>query len=114
MAEQPVRQIRSYHRAFHFELELYTLGNIRLWRPVPARGLFYLAGTALTMLVLAHAPLGFLFVRQAHRIHEGFARDIEEMSWRPGHTRRRQSGPKLLLDFLANCVQKAWHGVPQP
>jgi TcpE family len=57
MSEQPRRQIRSYHRAFHFELELYTLGNIRLWRPVPARGLFYLAGGELLMLVLAHAPL---------------------------------------------------------
>lgn len=57
MAEQPLRQIRSYHRTFHFELELYTLGNIRLWRPVPARGLFYLAGSELAMLVLAHLPL---------------------------------------------------------
>jgi hypothetical protein len=57
MAEHPRRLIRSYHRAFHFELELYTLGNIRLWRPVPARGLFYFAGSEVTMLLLAHVPL---------------------------------------------------------
>lgn len=57
MNEQPRGQIRSYHRAFHFELELYTLGNIRLWRPVPARGLFYLAGAEVLMLTLAHAPV---------------------------------------------------------
>ena len=56
MSEQPRSQIRSYHRAHHFELELYTLGNIRLWRPVPARGLFYLAATEVLMLALAHTP----------------------------------------------------------
>ena len=64
MSEQPPRQIRSYHRAFHFELELYTLGNIRLWRPVPARGLFYLAGAEVLMLALAHAPGLGLFLSQ--------------------------------------------------
>jgi hypothetical protein len=56
MTEQPRPQIRSYHRAYHFELELYSLGNIRLWRPVPARGLFYLAAAEVLMLALAHAP----------------------------------------------------------
>ena len=56
MSEQPRPQIRSYHRAHHFELELYTLGNIRLWRPVPARGLFYLAATEVLMLALVHTP----------------------------------------------------------
>ena len=28
MSEPSGRQIRSYHRAFHFELMLYTLGNL--------------------------------------------------------------------------------------
>jgi hypothetical protein len=50
------RQIRSYHRAFHFELMLYTLGNLRPWRPVPARGVFYTAVCLVMMVALAHAP----------------------------------------------------------
>jgi len=57
MGEPPARQIRSYHRAFHFELELHTLGNIRLWRPIPARGLIYTAAVELVMLAAAHAPV---------------------------------------------------------
>jgi hypothetical protein len=57
MAAEHQRLIRSYHRAFHFELELYTLGNIRLWRPVPARALFYFAGSEVVMLLLTHVPL---------------------------------------------------------
>jgi hypothetical protein len=55
MSEPPGRQIRSYHRAFHFELMLYTLGNLRPWRPVPARGVFYTAVCELVMIALAHA-----------------------------------------------------------
>jgi hypothetical protein len=34
---------------------LYTLGNLRPWRPVPARGVFYTAVCELVMIVLAHA-----------------------------------------------------------
>jgi hypothetical protein len=55
MSEPAGRQIRSYHRAFHFELMLYTLGNLRPWRPVPARGVFYTAVCELVMIALAHA-----------------------------------------------------------
>ena len=56
MSEPSGRQIRSYHRAFHFELMLYTLGNLRPWRPVPARGVFYTAVCEVMMVALAHAP----------------------------------------------------------
>jgi hypothetical protein len=56
MSEPSGRQIRSYHRAFHFELMLYTLGNLRPWRPIPARGVFYTAVCVLVMVALAHAP----------------------------------------------------------
>jgi hypothetical protein len=56
MSEPAGRQIRSYHRAFHFELMLYTLGNLRPWRPVPARGVMYTALSELAMIALAHAP----------------------------------------------------------
>jgi hypothetical protein len=56
MSEPSGRQIRSYHRAFHFELMLYTLGNLRPWRPVPARGVFYTAVCGVMMVALAHAP----------------------------------------------------------
>jgi hypothetical protein len=55
MSEPAGRQIRSYHRAFHFELMLYTLGNLRPWRPVPARGVFYTAVCELVMIAIAHA-----------------------------------------------------------
>jgi hypothetical protein len=55
MSESAGRRIRSYHRAFHFELMLYTLGNLRPWRPVPARGVFYTAVCELGMIALAHA-----------------------------------------------------------
>jgi hypothetical protein len=57
MSEPSGRQIRSYHRAFHFELMLYTLGNLRPWRPVPARGVLYTAVCAVMMVALAHAPV---------------------------------------------------------
>lgn len=50
------RQIRSYQRAFHFELMLYTLGSLRPWRPVPARGVFYAAVCVVVMVVVAHLP----------------------------------------------------------
>jgi len=56
MSEPSSRQIRSYHRAFHFELMLYTLGNLRPWRPVPARGVFYSAVCVMMMVALAHVP----------------------------------------------------------
>jgi hypothetical protein len=56
MSEWSGRQIRSYHRTFHFELMLYTLGNLRPWRPVPARGVFYTAVCEVMMGALAHAP----------------------------------------------------------
>jgi hypothetical protein len=56
MGEPSGRQIRSYHRAFHFELMLYTLGNLRAWRPVPARGVFYTAVCVVMMAAVAHAP----------------------------------------------------------
>jgi hypothetical protein len=57
MSEPSGRQIRSYHRAFHFELMLYTLGNLRPWRPVPARGVFYTGVSVVMMVALAHAPV---------------------------------------------------------
>jgi hypothetical protein len=56
MSEPAGRQIRSYHRAFHFELMLHTLGNLRPWRPVPARGVLYTALSELAMIALAHTP----------------------------------------------------------
>jgi hypothetical protein len=56
MSEPAGRQIRSYHRAFHFELLLYTVGNLRPWRPVPARGVLYTALSEVAMIGLAHAP----------------------------------------------------------
>jgi hypothetical protein len=55
MSEPSGRQIRSYHRAFHFELMLYTIGNLRPWRPVPARAVLYTALSELVMIVLANA-----------------------------------------------------------
>jgi hypothetical protein len=55
-SERAGRQIRSYHRAFHFGVMLYTLGNLRPWRPVPARGVFYTAASEIVMMVLAHLP----------------------------------------------------------
>jgi hypothetical protein len=55
MREPSSTQIRSYHRAFHFELMLYTLGNLRPWRPVPARGVLYTAVCEMVMIALAHA-----------------------------------------------------------
>jgi hypothetical protein len=57
MSDQPSGQIRSYHRAFHFELYLHSLGNVRPWRPIPARGVFYTAASELVMIALARAPL---------------------------------------------------------
>jgi hypothetical protein len=56
MSESAGRQIRSYQRAFHFELMLYTVGNLRPWRPVPARGVLYSALSELVMIAVAHAP----------------------------------------------------------
>ena len=56
-SEPSGRQIRPYHRAFHFELMLYTLGNVRPWRLVPARGVFYTAACVVMMVALAHAPV---------------------------------------------------------
>jgi hypothetical protein len=56
MSQPSGRQIRSYHRAFHFELMLYTLGNLRPWRPVPARGVFYTAVCVVIMAAVVHAP----------------------------------------------------------
>jgi hypothetical protein len=57
MTEPQSHQIRSYHRAFHFELTLYNLGNIRLVRPIPARGIFYAAAAEVAMLIAAHLPV---------------------------------------------------------
>jgi hypothetical protein len=54
MTEGSGRQIRSYHRAFHFELMLYTIGNLRPWRPVPARAVLYTALSELVMIAVAH------------------------------------------------------------
>lgn len=51
------RQIRSYHRAFHFELTLYSLGRIRLIRPIPARAILYLAVLEAVMAIVAHLPV---------------------------------------------------------
>jgi hypothetical protein len=56
MREGSGRQIRSFQRAFHFELMLYTLGNVRPWRPVPARGVFYAFVCVVVMGVVAHLP----------------------------------------------------------
>jgi hypothetical protein len=49
-------QIRSCHRAFHFELVLYTLGNVRPWRATPSRGVFYTTAWVVVMVALTHAP----------------------------------------------------------
>jgi hypothetical protein len=56
MSEGSGRQIRSYHRAFHFELMLYTIGNLRPWRPVPARAVLYTALCEIVMIAAAHTP----------------------------------------------------------
>jgi hypothetical protein len=56
MSEGSGRQIRSYHRAFHFELMLYTIGNLRPWRPVPARAVLYTAVSEIVMIAVAHTP----------------------------------------------------------
>jgi hypothetical protein len=56
MSEGAGRQIRSYHRAFHFELMLYTIGNLRPWRPIPARAVVYTAMGELGMIAVANAP----------------------------------------------------------
>lgn len=53
------RQIRSYHRAFLGELTLYRIGNLRPWRPIPARGIFWVAGLELLVFAATHvARLG--------------------------------------------------------
>ena len=51
-------EIRSYRRVFDLERRIYSVDTLRL-NPagVPVRGLVYLAGIVLTMLVLAHLPL---------------------------------------------------------
>ena len=51
-------EIRSYRRVFDLERRIYSVDTLRL-NPagVPVRGLIYLAGIVLTMLVLAHLPL---------------------------------------------------------
>jgi hypothetical protein len=56
MSDPSGRQIRSYHRAFHFELMLYTIGNLRPWRPVPARAVIYTALSEIAMIAVAHSP----------------------------------------------------------
>lgn len=56
MSEGSSRQIRSYQRAFHFELMLYTVGNLRPWRPIPARAVVYTAASELVMIAVANAP----------------------------------------------------------
>jgi hypothetical protein len=56
MSEASSRQIRSYHRAFHFELMLYTIGNLQPWRPLPARAVLYTAISELVMIAVAHSP----------------------------------------------------------
>lgn len=49
------QQVRSYHRAFLGELTLYTFGgDLRPWRPIPARGVFWAAGAEFVVFVLAH------------------------------------------------------------
>lgn len=49
------RQIRSYHRADRGELTLYTFGgDLRPWRPIPARGVFWAATIEACVFVLAH------------------------------------------------------------
>ena len=55
-SEDSPRQIRSYHRAFHFELTLYSLGRLPLIKPIPARAILYLAALEVVMVILAHTP----------------------------------------------------------
>jgi hypothetical protein len=52
------RQVRSYHRAFMWELTLHSLnksGDLRLWRPIPARGIFWGATFEILALLITHA-----------------------------------------------------------
>lgn len=56
MADEPRQQIRSYHRAFHFELALHNLGNIKLWRPIPARAFFYFAAAEIVIFTASRLP----------------------------------------------------------
>lgn len=49
------RQVRSYHRAFAGDLTLYALGkDLRLWRPISARQIFWSAGLVAAAFVFAH------------------------------------------------------------
>jgi hypothetical protein len=56
MSDWSARQIRSYHRASHFELMLYTIGNLRPWRPIPVRAVLYTALSEIAMIAVAHTP----------------------------------------------------------
>lgn len=57
------RQVRSYHKAFAGEVTLYALGkDLRLWRPISARQIFWTVGLIVAAFVFAsiaqiHLPL---------------------------------------------------------
>ena len=47
--------IRSFHRAFNSELTLHSLGgNLQLYRPLPARRVFWTAGFIAGVWILVH------------------------------------------------------------
>lgn len=47
-------RVRSYQKAWTPELTLYALGDMRLWRPIPARGIVYAVVLELIALLCWH------------------------------------------------------------
>ena len=52
-----LRQIRSYHRAHNVELELHSIGDVKTWRPVPARLIAWFALCDLGVYLVASVLL---------------------------------------------------------
>ena len=49
------RQVRSYHGAFSGELTIYQVGDLRPWRPIPARMIAWVAGLVFGAFLLGQA-----------------------------------------------------------
>lgn len=47
-------RVRSYQRAYTPELLIYALGDLRLWRPIPARAILYAVVLEVVMFCGSH------------------------------------------------------------
>lgn len=50
----PPDQVRSYHRAFSTEILIHNLGNVRPYRPIPARTVGWTAFFVCCVFVVVH------------------------------------------------------------